>query len=256
MCSILIVDDEERVRSGLSKYLSNVGSPFFVAGTATDGVEALQMVDRLQPDVIITDINMPHMDGLEFVEQLRLANEDAQVIILSGYDDFLYAQRAMRAGACEYLLKPVDRKYLLNLLETLWKKTLKNRCLQATAEAPNPITDKTQESLADKALELLLQHWDDPALTLDQIAKQLYLNTNYLRQLFKRKTGVSFVKYIRDYRMRQAQLLLSSTELQVRQVAQRVGYEDTHYFTNCFRDWCHQSPSEYKEACADSIRRT
>ena len=249
MCSILIVDDEQRVRDGLAKYLSGVGPPFHVAGVASDGLEALQMVDRLQPDVVITDINMPHMDGLTFVESLREANDEAQVIILSGYDEFAYAQRAIRAGACEYLLKPVDRGYLLALLQKLWGKVmrLRQQASPILSEAlEKPIED---DDLGTRAVVRVLASWNDPTLTLDAIAAELFVNTNYLRQLFKKRTGIPFVRYIREYRLRQAQKLLLQTDLQVQQVAERVGYEDSRYFTNCFRDQFGQSPSEYKEAC-------
>lgn len=254
MCSILIVDDEQRTRDGLAKYLSAVGAPFHVAGVAEDGVEALRMMDRLQPDVVITDINMPHMDGLTFVETLREANEDAQVIILSGYDEFAYAQRAMRAGACEYLLKPVDRRYLTELLTKLWNKTLRTR--QSISPTLPEVGEKAAaDDLGARALERVLERWNDPDLTLDSIAAELYVNTNYLRQLFKKRAGLSFVKYIREYRLRQAQKLLSGGDLQVQQVAELVGYEDSRYFTNCFHDWCGQSPSEYREACLGSVGR-
>ena len=249
MCSILIVDDEQRVRDGLAKYLSGVGAPFHVAGVAEDGIEALKMVDRLQPDVVITDINMPHMDGLTFVESLRQANDEAQVIILSGYDEFAYAQRAIRAGACEYLLKPVDRTYLMALLQKLWVKILRIRQQNPIVPVETPDNPIDADDLGARAVTRVLERWNDPNLTLDSIAGELFVNTNYLRQLFKKSTGVSFVRYIREYRLRQAQKLLVSTDLQVQQVAERVGYEDSRYFTNCFRDWCGQSPSEYKEAC-------
>lgn len=244
MCSILIVDDEQRVRDGLSRYLSGLGPPFRVAGAARDGEEALRLTGRLAPDVVITDINMPHMDGLTFIEQLREANEDAQIIILSGYDDFSYAQKAMRLGACEYLLKPVDREYLKELLDKLWRR------IRNTRAAPPPLpalAPPDSEDLVDRALALILARWNDPALVLDEIAEQLFVNTNYLRQIFKKKTGVSFVKYIREYRLRNAQKMLRATVLQVQQIAEQVGYEDARYFSNCFRDWCGQTPSEYKE---------
>ena len=249
MCSILIVDDEQRVRDGLAKYLAGVGAPYHVAGVASDGLEALKMVDRLQPDVVITDINMPHMDGLTFVENLREANEEAQVIILSGYDEFAYAQRAIRAGACEYLLKPVDRAYLMALLQKLWAKILRLRQQNPIIPPEMPSEPADSEDLGARAVALLSQRWNDPTLTLDVIAAELFVNTNYLRQLFKKKTGLSFVRYIREYRLRQAQKLLLSTDLQVQQVAEHVGYEDSRYFTNCFRDWCGKSPSDYRDAC-------
>ena len=111
MTSILIVDDEPVIRKGLSTKLNQSGE-FKVVGCAEDGVEALKMIDQLQPDIVITDINMPNMDGLEMLERIHEADDEIAIIVLTGYDRFSYAQRALRAGAADYLLKPISASVL------------------------------------------------------------------------------------------------------------------------------------------------
>jgi len=135
------------------------------------------------------------------------------------------------------------------LLQKIWDKILRARQQNPMVPVEPPDHPADADDLGTRAVARVLERWNDPTLTLDAIAGELFVNTNYLRQLFKKTTGISFVRYIREYRLRQAQKLLVSTDLQVQQVAERVGYEDSRYFTNCFRDWCGQSPSEYKEAC-------
>ena len=98
MVSLLVVDDETIIRRGL---LTTLGKQegLMVVGAAESGTDALRMVEQLQPDLVITDINMPNMDGLQLLEQLRAIDEDLTFIVLTGYDHFSYAQRALRAGA-------------------------------------------------------------------------------------------------------------------------------------------------------------
>lgn len=116
MFSVMIVDDEKSVREGLKNYLSRQEGLFDEIFSAVNGEDALLVLEEKTPQVIITDINMPHIDGLEFIERLKRRNQQTQIIVLSGYDDFSYAQRAMRSGVEHYLLKPVDRKELVTLL--------------------------------------------------------------------------------------------------------------------------------------------
>jgi len=126
MFSIMIVDDEKSVREGLRNYLSRQEGLFDEVYSAVNGEEALKLLEEKVPQVIITDINMPHMDGLEFIELLKARRQEVQIIVLSGYDDFTYAQRAMRNGVEHYLLKPVDRKELVMLLSQMKERYLQN----------------------------------------------------------------------------------------------------------------------------------
>ncbi len=124
MFRILVVDDEETVRESIGNYLSRQKNLFTEVLVAGNGVEALKVLERTQPQIVLTDINMPFMDGLEFLEILRERYPELTVIILSGYDEFSYAQRAMRSGVEYYLLKPVNRRELLDLLTRLKEEYL------------------------------------------------------------------------------------------------------------------------------------
>ncbi|MEK8128508.1 response regulator [Paenibacillus filicis] len=116
MYSALIVDDEVMIKRSLTKLINGSGHGFQVCGEAEDGGEALSLWERLKPDLIITDISMPVMDGLELIGQIRSRGLEPEIIILSGYDDFGYAQQAMRYGIMDYVLKPVRQELLEELL--------------------------------------------------------------------------------------------------------------------------------------------
>lgn len=117
MYRLLIADDEESIREGIAGYLGSHCPRWQVVGLARDGQEALRMATDLLPDAVLTDITMPHMNGLEFLESLSDILPEAKLLVLSGYDQFEYAVQAMRLGVSDYLLKPLDTAKLLAVLD-------------------------------------------------------------------------------------------------------------------------------------------
>ncbi len=117
--TILLVDDESAVREGIRARTPWQEYGFSVIAEAGNGIEALELVEELQPDVVITDIKMPYLDGIELIQEIRQAHPTTTVVILSGYDEFTYAQQAMRFGVTEYVLKPVSVEDLCHLLSRL-----------------------------------------------------------------------------------------------------------------------------------------
>lgn len=117
MYKIIIAEDEEDVRNAIMQRVNESNTPFRVTGAARDGIEALQMVKELRPDILITDICMPKLDGLRLIKRIREENEQLPVIVISGYDEFSYAREAIRMGVREYLLKPFLPKDLFEVLE-------------------------------------------------------------------------------------------------------------------------------------------
>lgn len=117
MYRLLIADDEESIREGVAEYIRRNCPAWEVAGVARDGREALTLCMKLLPDAVLTDITMPHMNGLEFLESLADILPDAKLLVLSGYDQFEYAVQAMRLGVSDYLLKPLDTAKLVDALD-------------------------------------------------------------------------------------------------------------------------------------------
>lgn len=115
--NIIIVEDEIMIQDGLKKLLHKISPDYQVTGIAGDGREALELMERNKPDLVITDVRMPHMDGLEMLEEMQRRSLNAKVIILSAYSDFEYARKAMRFGVSEYLLKPVAVNELRQTLQ-------------------------------------------------------------------------------------------------------------------------------------------
>ncbi|MEA4860507.1 Chemotaxis response regulator protein-glutamate methylesterase [bioreactor metagenome] len=120
--TILLVDDETAVRDGIRSRTPWQTYNFEVIAEAGNGIEALELVEELHPDVVITDIRMPYLDGMELIQQIRSSHPATTLVILSGYDEFTYAQQAMRYEVSEYVLKPVSVEDLSKLLERLGKR--------------------------------------------------------------------------------------------------------------------------------------
>ena len=116
---ILIVEDEIRISEGIEKLLHKIDSEYEIAGIAADGIEGLQMCRQLNPDLIITDVQMPEMDGLKMLEAVYAEGFAAKAIVISAYSEFEYARGAMKLGVTEYLLKPVNLSEFTNALENI-----------------------------------------------------------------------------------------------------------------------------------------
>lgn len=119
MLKVILVDDEEIIRNGIQQSLDWNSLGFEIVGTAEDGEEALSTIAVTKPNLVITDIKMPFMDGLELIERVRTDYPEIYFIIISGHDEFPLAQRALQLGAYDYILKPIDLAYLESLLQKI-----------------------------------------------------------------------------------------------------------------------------------------
>lgn len=116
---IILVDDEEEVRKSIIKKIDWNAAGFQVVGDAENGEEALERIEALEPDVVLTDIRMPYMDGLTLAEKVRQRFPSTKIVIFSGYDDFEYAKQAIKLNVTEYILKPVNVEELTAILKRI-----------------------------------------------------------------------------------------------------------------------------------------
>lgn len=140
MIQVMIVEDEPPIQRGLKSMIESVHDRFKVIAMAFNGQEALELLEKQRPDMIITDIRMPIMDGIELAREVRKRYPEIQIILLSGYQEFEYAREAMQLGITHYLLKPLSKPQLKTTLDDLRKDTLqnkKNRLKQTAASLIN-----------------------------------------------------------------------------------------------------------------------
>ena len=247
MLKILVVEDEEMLRRGIVLAVDWAALDCVVVGEAANGEEALEAAARYEPSLIITDLHMPKMGGIEMLQALRDRGSKAFVIILTAYDSFAYAQSALRLGAVDFLLKPFHDGELEKSILAVQKR------LKSGGDAPAPLTfgmkkgDKSRYVL--EAMNYVGAHYNNPNISVGVIAQSIGISEGHLSHIFKRETDYTLLNYLTRYRIHRAMELLKSGRLKVYEVADKVGYRDITYFSTTFKRLVGVSPSEYQDTC-------
>ncbi|MGM9660134.1 MAG: response regulator [Faecousia sp.] len=244
MLKVLIVEDEELIRKGIVLTVDWATLDCVVVGEAANGVEGLEQVSRCDPDLIITDLKMPQMDGIEMLERLRAAGKNTFVIILTAYDSFSYIQTALRLEAVDYLLKPFHDGDLEKAVERVRQRIAPRR-----KELPELDEKKgsTNKYIAE-AIHYIKLHYQEPDISVSSVAQSLNISEGHLSHTFKKETGSTLLNYLTRYRIHKAMELLKDCRVKVYEVAEQVGYRDIGYFSSTFKKITGQTPSEYQES--------
>lgn len=246
MMRVMVVEDEEMIRKGIVMAVDWVALDCIVVGEAANGEQALAVAEDCQPTLIITDLKMPKMDGLEMVRRLREAGSRAYVIILTAYDSFAYAQTAIRLGAVDFLLKPFHDGDLENAVLALQKRIAAQTALQ-----PEPlpgVKPGPKSRYVREAMVYLEQNCGSGDLSVGQAAAQLGLSEGHLSHLFKKETDMTLGTYLTRCRIQKAMALLREGKLKVYEVAEACGYRDIAYFSGTFKKITGKTPSEYQDS--------
>lgn len=236
MKKILIVEDELRIRTGLAHLIEKLEMGGRVAGEAEDGVEGLRMIAELEPDIVIADIRMPHMDGLAMIERAREMHFDCTFVILSGYAEFSYAQKAVSLGVSEYLLKPTTISSVRTLLERL--------IVEEAEEKPEPEMEQELSPVIARMVESIRKNYGKK-LGLETFAGEYRMTPQYLSNLFAKETGRTFSGFLKMVRMEKAKELLLESDMKIYEVACAVGYPDQKYFSRVFKEYTGVSAKRY-----------
>ena len=247
--NILVVEDEEMIRKGIVLAVDWKALDCTVVGEAANGLEGLDAARRLRPDLIITDIKMPQMDGIQMLTALRESGDRTSVIILTAYDSFSYAQSALRLGAVDYLLKPFHDGELEQAVTRIHERLFPKSSAPACPDYLN-LPDTPKSKFIREAMEYISIHYNDPGITIGAIAENLSISEGYLSHTFKKETGLSPMNYLTRFRIQQAAILLQDCRVRVYEVAERVGYQDMAYFSSTFKKITGVSPSDYQNAAS------
>lgn len=231
MFTVILADDEELIRVSLRYLLSEHCENVKVIGEAANGEEALEQIRSLHPDILITDIKMPRMDGLTLLKEMREQNFPTRVIILSGYAEFDYARQAMKYGVSDYVLKPVKGM------------ELRDAIMDCIGEIPAP---EEEPSAAERVISYIREEYHRP-LSLEQLAGHFNFSPKYISNLIKARTGKSYTDYLTDLRISHAVELLVRTNMEIKEIAASVGYEDQQYFHRIFKKKTGQTPTQYRK---------
>ena len=243
MYKALIIDDEKPVRIALNKLGHWRHYHIAPPEMTSNGQEALSIMREIRPNVVFVDMNMPIMDGCAFLEKASKEFPESQFIVVSGYDEFTYAQRAIRYGAIEYLLKPIEEEVLNHAIE----KAILRINPSETFDQDNPNTDHTSP---EEIIAIIKDYIDSNYCTnikITMFAEKYFFSIEYLTKLFKNKYGYSIYEYVLKLRMERAKELLAHEENKIIDISKRLGYTDNHYFSKAFRNYYGISPSQYRK---------
>lgn len=240
MYQVIIADDEAKIRGGIANLFPWKQLGFEIAGSFSNGKEAWEFTLSHPVDLILTDIRMPIMDGLELSEQL-LPHTKAKIIFFSGYQDFEYARRALRNGVFDYLLKPIKYEDLLDCLTRVRDVLDKEHHITRNMEEENL-------SYYEKIISAVRSYLDKEyqTATLEQAARLVNLSPNYLSRIMKEHSDCSFSDYLLKTRMENAARMLKDIRYKQYEIAYRVGYDNPKNFSRAFHQYFHMTPSEYR----------
>ncbi len=245
MYRVVLVDDEHLIVEGLSKVVKWESLGCQVVGTASDGREGLALIRQEKPDMLLTDIRMPNMDGLTMLAALQSEFPQMQVTVLTAYRDFDYAQRAINLGVCRYLLKPSKMNELEEAIRTM-KERLDT--LPAAEEPPAEADPGEAGSfIVRAALDYMRQHCTE-RISLADVADHVYVSQWHLSKLINRHTGQSFFDLIGGMRTEKAKALLADPSMRVHAIAEQVGYNDVAHFSKSFKKIVGKTPGEFRDS--------
>jgi len=250
--TILIVDDEPKTRQGLKKTLEDWATGQFEI-ISTDGAStAIDILKQKDIHILITDISMPEMNGIEMLKRLQVQKQYPVVIIISAYSEFDYAQEAIQLGVLNYLLKPISKNKLIEAVEKaveVQKKREREGKLTKIIDerlVDVKVEEKEEDSHIQRAMNYVDQHLNEQ-LTLKEVAAFVHLNSSYFSVLFKDQTKMTFSEYVTRSRLQKAKNLLIESNLPVSDIAEAVGYNTAKYFIKIFKEYEGQTPSKYRK---------
>lgn len=272
MLKVVVVEDEEFVRKGIVLTVDWNALDCEIVGEASDGKAGLELIRQTKPDIIIIDIKMPYMTGIEMLTELRNEGNNVQAVILTAYSDFSYAQQAIKLKAVDYLLKPFhddELEAVIKKIANQLKSENKNNTSQIDFSNKAPLFNRenperqmlpaeeeikkaiqkihtTQSKYIKEVVLFIYQNYSNPDLGISLIADNLKSSQSHLSHSFKNETGYTLTDYITKYRLHKAMELLVDCRNRVSEVSLAVGYRDFAYFSSLFKKSIGVSPSEFQ----------
>lgn len=236
---LIIIDDEEKIASGMAQLFpwQNIG--FEVEQVFTGARAALAYLEHHPVDVVLTDIEMPDMNGLELSRQL-MQYPDIQKVFFSSYSNYEYFRAALQSGVTDYLMKPVAYSALLECFEKIRSR------LDARTAQPEEVPKAYYDQIIYSVKQYLKTNYRNA--TLEEAAARVNLSSSYLSRIFKEKSGIGFSDLLLKIRMEKACELLEDIQYKSYDIAYYVGYDNPKNFSRAFKAYYHMSPSEYRKS--------
>ncbi|MFA9379008.1 MAG: response regulator [Lachnotalea sp.] len=254
MYRVLIADDEPIERTVICQIIKNEFKNQLEIIQAVNGREAVELFETKKFDIVILDIEMPGINGLEAAEKMREQDKNCSIIFLTAFDDFLYAKKAITVKALDYLLKPSSDEEIIAVLEEAMRLVDEQKIEMATevlnrkeiAEIGIENIEPIRVNFAQEVILQFIQYHYVENISLQDVAEAMNYSDAYFCKLFKRYFDKSFTTYLSEFRVEKAKKLLVDITINVKDISDKVGYRDSNYFTKVFKRIEGITPSEYR----------
>ena len=243
MYRLIIVDDERIIRQSIASIIDWKAMGVQVVALCSNGVEAYDAITDCCPDIILTDIKMPDMDGLELIRRVHKLDDSIQFIILSGYNEFDYAVEVMKYGVRHYLLKPCNENNIMEAVADVCRSIRPH--VQQTAAGFVP-----QKDFIKRILTYVEENLSDDNLSLKWISENyLYMSADYVGKQFQKETGQKFSKYLNEKRIETAKHLIETQGGdKLYHTAEAIGLGSCpQYFSQLFKKYTGLTPTAYAQ---------
>jgi YesN/AraC family two-component response regulator len=235
----------------LNQYLLSLLETHYCVETAFDGAEGYRKAIEIKPDIILSDVMMPEMDGFEFCQRIKSNEETATIpfVLLTAKSSEQYKLLGVQTGADEYISKPFDPDYLLEKIRSLLlaKKKYKKQFSKSVRLEPSDVEiSSSEEAFIQKTILIIEKNLQNDNFSSDILASELNMSNSSLYRKLKELTGSSTAEFIRSIRIKRAGQLLADKERTVTEIAYEVGFNDVKHFRTVFQKQFGCSPSEYR----------
>ena len=239
MWKVMVADDETYMLEAMEKLIDWKKLDCQLIYKAKNGQELLEQIKKSAPDIVITDIKMPLLSGIQVAQYVYEHMLPVKVIILSAYAEFEYAQEAIQYDVCGYIVKTS----IIEMLPGMIQKAI--RKLSVPLEREKESEEYHMDDIFGRLQNYIEKHYMDK-LTLQQIAQDIHANGSYLSRLYKMKTGQNLFDAINKKKMVKAKEYIRQGNKSY-EIAQKVGFDDVSYFSRVFRKYEGCSPREYEK---------
>lgn len=239
LCRVLLVDDEAIILEGYQKVFDWKQYQCEIVGTAMDGEEAVIKAGELKPDIVIMDINLPKINGLEAIREIQNQAEEGcriYMVVVTGYDDFSYCREALRLRVSDFILKPIDFESFVPVIKGLVEKVM-----------GNPRRRLSVSGTLGKIITCMEENLEKKNVSLTLLAEQMEMNPAYISQLFKKELGIGYHAYLNEMRVERAKKYLTESDESVTVIAEKVGFGDYRVFTKVFKSIVGETPSQFRK---------
>lgn len=261
MYTLLVVDDETKIRNGICNYFPWNEIGFEIIGEAKNGRQALDTILKQQVDVVLSDIKMPVMSGIELAQELYSREISTKVVFLTGYKEFDYAQKALMYGVKSYIIKPTKYEELLATFSRIKDELDRERqqelaipvtlAADVTVQFPETPEDPIEEQgYHEKKIAAIKAHIMEcyRDVTLEEVAGLFHMNLYYLSKYFKKWSGQNFSEYVISVKMEKAAELLKDFSYKSYEIGSAVGYDNAKNFSRAFKLYFGKSPREFRDS--------